>query len=180
VTQHPQTPSQTVGPFFSIGMTWHGGETLYDDATLGERIEIAGRVLDGRGEVVPDALIEIWQANAAGRYADPQFGGFGRCQTDAGGRFTFKTIRPGRVLGPRGALQAPHIDVGVFARGLLKRLFTRCYFSDEAANGADPIMALVPERRRATLIARGRADAPESFVFDIVLRGPSETVFFAC
>ena len=184
----PLTPSQTVGPFFSFALPYTGGEALVLPETRGERIAIQGIVRDGEGRTVPDALVEIWQANAAGRYAhpdddragaelDPAFIGFGRCPTGVDGGFRFETIRPGRVPGPEGTLQAPHLAVGVLARGLLKRLATRIYFSDEAANGEDAILAIVDPARRATLIAAREGDDP-SYRFDIVLQCEGETVFF--
>jgi protocatechuate 3,4-dioxygenase alpha subunit len=186
----PLTPSQTVGPFFAIALPYAGGESLVDAATHGRAVRIQGIVRDGDGAPVPDALVEIWQANAAGRYAhpadervgvplDPAFIGFGRSATDAEGGFRFETVRPGRVPGPGGVMQAPHIVAGVFARGLLKRLLTRIYFEDEPANSEDPILALVEPARRSTLIARREA-AGDSYRFDIVLQGAHETVFFAC
>jgi protocatechuate 3,4-dioxygenase alpha subunit len=153
----------------------------------GEVIDLHGRVLDGQGEAVPDAMLEIWQANAAGRYAspadrrddiplDPHFIGFGRAATGAHGEFHIRTIRPGRVPGPDGSPQAPHIALSVFGRGLLKRLATRIYFADSTENDADPILSCVPAERRATLIAQRRGN---DWWFDIVLQGPGETVFFA-
>ena len=186
-----QTPSQTVGPFFHDALSWPGAETLVGPDTKGARIEIQGRVLDGDGAPVPDALIEIWQANAEGRYAhpedaqlkplDPAFRGFGRCASDAEGRFRFTTIRPGRVSGRGNALQAPHINIGLFARGLLRRLVTRLYFEDAAANAEDPVLALVPDpARRATLLAKRIAGDNAVYSFDIVLQGKDETVFFDC
>jgi protocatechuate 3,4-dioxygenase alpha subunit len=186
----PLTPSQTVGPFFAIALPYAGGESLVEPATHGRAVRIEGIVRDGDGAAVPDALVEIWQANAAGRYAhpadervgvplDPAFIGFGRSATDAEGGFRFETVRPGRVPGPGGVLQAPHIVAGVFARGLLKRLLTRIYFEDEPANAEDPILALVEPARRSTLLARREADG-DSYRFDIVLQGAHETVFFAC
>jgi protocatechuate 3,4-dioxygenase alpha subunit len=186
----PLTPSQTVGPFFAIALPYAGGESLVEAATLGERIHIRGEVRDGNGAVVPDALIEIWQANAAGRYAHPAderadipldaaFIGFGRCPADGAGRYRFETIRPGRVPGPGGVLQAPHVLVSVFARGLLKRLATRIYFADDPANAEDAILGLVDPERRSTLIAQRDADG-HSYRFDIVLQGTDETVFFTC
>jgi protocatechuate 3,4-dioxygenase alpha subunit len=185
----PLTPSQTVGPFFGYALPYAGGEALAASETRGERIAIHGIVRDGDGAPVPDALIEIWQANAAGRYAhpdddraegelDPAFIGFGRCPTDADGRYHFETIRPGRVPGPHGAAQAPHVAVGVLARGLLKLLSTRIYFSDDPANEEDAILAIVDPVRRASLIAKREGDEP-SYRFDIVLQGEGETVFFA-
>jgi len=186
-----QTPSQTVGPFFHDSLSWPGAETLVGPETKGDRIEITGRVLDGDGAPVPDALIEIWQANAAGRYAhsedgqlkpiDPAFRGFGRCASDAEGRFRFATIRPGRVPGRGNALQAPHINLGLFARGLLRRLVTRLYFEDSPTNAEDPVLALVQDpARRATLLARRAAGDDAVYRFDIVLQGNGETVFFEC
>jgi protocatechuate 3,4-dioxygenase alpha subunit len=184
-----QTPSQTVGPFFHDALSWPGAEVLARPETLGERIEIVGRVLDGAGQPVPDALVEIWQANAAGRYRhpedtqdkplDPAFTGFGRAATDADGGFRFTTVRPGRVPGRGNTLQAPHINVGLFARGLLRRLVTRIYFEDAPGNTEDPVLALVTDpARRATLLAR-RAGAGV-YRFDLVLQGEGETVFFDC
>jgi protocatechuate 3,4-dioxygenase alpha subunit len=166
---------------------YEGEESLVEPNHDGA-IRILGTICDGEGDVVNDALIEIWQANAAGRYAHPEdtredapleegFTGFGRCATDSEGRFEFLTVKPGAVPGPGGARQAPHIDVSVFARGLLNRLVTRIYFPDEAeANAADPILALIEdEAERATLIAE-----PEDGVlrFDIRLQGEGQTAFF--
>ncbi len=184
-----QTPSQTVGPFFSLALPREGNEVLVKDATVGERILIEGRVFDGDGAPLHDALIEIWQANAAGRYdhpddrqekpLDPAFHGFGRCPTDESGRFHFRTIRPGPVPGPGNTLQAPHINVAVFARGTLKQLVTRIYFEGEALNADDPILGLIGEReRRDTLIAKRGTGKSDTFIFDIRLQGPGETVFF--
>jgi protocatechuate 3,4-dioxygenase alpha subunit len=189
-----QTPSQTIGPFFAYGLTsgQYGydfrelaGNRLVDEDTEGERIRIVGRVLDGDGKAVDDALVEIWQADAQGRYAHPAdprgsnlaFKGFGRfgTGTDPEMRFMFDTIKPGSVEG-----QAPHITVCVMARGMLSHAFTRIYFSDEAgANAADPVLATVPEKRRDTLIAR-RDETPAGVVyrFDVHLQGADETVFF--
>lgn len=184
----PTTPSQTVGPFFHYALPFEGGETLIGDATLGERIVIEGLLIDGSGAPITDAMVEIWQANAQGRYhhpedtqdkqLDPAFHGFGRTPTGADGFYRFNTIKPGQAPGPGGALQAPHIAISIFARGVLKRLATRLYFGDEAAaNAADPVLALVPPERRATLIAERAGDAPV-YRLDIVLQGENETVFF--
>ena len=152
----------------------------------GELIEVTGCVYDARGDAVPDAMIEIWQANSRGRYAspdddrdvplDPCFIGFGRTVTEEDGSFRFRTVRPGRVPGPGNSLQAPHLALSILGRGLLKRLATRLYFSDGEGNDEDPILALVPEARRATLIARPQSDA--SWRLDIRLGGADETVFF--
>jgi protocatechuate 3,4-dioxygenase alpha subunit len=153
-----------------------------------DAIRIEGIVRDGAGEPLIDALVEVWQANRAGRYAHPEdtreelpleegFTGFGRCGTDADGRFAFVTVKPGRVPAPDGRPQAPHINVSVLARGLLKRLATRVYFPDEDdANGADPVLAAVDPARRSTLVAV--ADG-EVLRFDVNLQGDAETVFFA-
>jgi protocatechuate 3,4-dioxygenase alpha subunit len=184
-----QTPSQTVGPFFHFALPNERYETLVTDQTKGERVRIEGRVLDGDGAPLPDALIEIWQANADGRYdhpddkqekeLDPAFHGWGRSATDKDGRFRFLTIKPGPVPGPGNTLQAPHINVTVFARGMLKHLVTRLYFEGEAQNEDDPILARVAEpARRATLIAKRANGKDGPFVFDIVLQGERETVFF--
>jgi protocatechuate 3,4-dioxygenase alpha subunit len=183
----PQTPWQTVGPFFHYALPWTDSGILTTPETIGARIIITGRVFDADGAVVPDAMVEIWQANAAGRYrhpddtradraVDPAFIGFGRAPTDATGVFRFETIRPGRVPGPGNSLQAPHIAISLLGRGLLKRLATRLYFPDVADNDEDPILALVPHERRHTLIAT-QIDA-HSYGFDIIIQGEGETVFF--
>lgn len=183
------TPSQTVGPFFHLGCTEQASVgSLITPATKGERIRLACRVFDGEGQPVPDAMIEIWQANAEGRYAhpedtqqkplDPNFNGFGRLATDEQGSCVFETIKPGRVPGNDGTLQAPHINVSVFARGVLKRLATRIYFADDPANASDPILFLVSAARRSTLLAQPDATDKNRWLFDIHLCGESETVFF--
>jgi protocatechuate 3,4-dioxygenase alpha subunit len=188
------TPSQTVGPFFHFGLTptdydFRGivGDNLLTPDAVGEPIRIAGRLLDGAGEPVPDAMIEIWQADGDGRYAgrrepgaNVRFMGFGRAATNKEGAFGFTTVKPGAVPGPHGRPQAPHVNVGVFARGMLKRLFTRIYFEGEQSNEADPILALVPAERRATLIAHrdGMSGGLPLFVFDLRLQGDGEAVFF--
>ncbi|KWV56060.1 protocatechuate 3,4-dioxygenase subunit alpha, partial [Bradyrhizobium macuxiense] len=162
------TPSQTVGPYFKYGLT-PNGEYEWNDAftnnlltpdTSGDRIRVEGKVYDGDGAVIPDCMLEIWQADAQGRFSDPQdkralpnssFKGFGRCGTDNSGAYAFDTIKPGVVPDPDGKKQAPHILLAVFARGMLLHLYTRIYFDDEAGNADDPVLALVPEDRRATL-----------------------------
>lgn len=178
------TPYQTVGPFFDFALTIPGGETIAAETTTGRRVAIEGTVVDGAGQPVGDALIEIWQANASGTYAhpadpgdasDPSFRGFGRCGTDELGRFRFSTVIPGRVPGP-GSLQAPHLLVGVLARGVLTRLVTRMYFEDQPSNQEDPVLRLVPLDRRLTLVARLIAE--DRYQFDVVLQGKGETVFF--
>ena len=189
------TPSQTVGPFFAYGLTptgryeWNDAFTnnlVTSDAT-GERIRIEGQVLDGDGKPVPDCMLEIWQADAQGRFVDPKdsralpntkFRGFGRCGTGANGEYAFDTIKPGPVPGPGGKPQAPHILVAIFARGMLLHNYTRIYLDGEAANAADPVLALVPADRRATLVAKRKADGSAIYTFDIRLQGDNETVFF--
>lgn len=187
------TPSQTVGPFFHFSLTTKAASVtdLAGEAAQGEHITIEGAIIDGEGAPLPDAMVEIWQANTAGRYAssadpqdkpiDPAFSGFGRCETDAGGRFRFRTIKPGAVPGRGNALQAPHINVSIFARGLLRQLVTRIYFDGEVLNDTDSVLALVPEERRGTLLAK-RRDGPNGPVYrlDIKLQGEDETVFFDC
>ncbi len=193
-----QTASQTIGPFFHYALTPEAygrpgiaGGVLASADTLGERVRIEGRVFDGEGRPMPDALVEIWQANAAGRYnhpaddreeaaLDPGFRGFGRLGTDADGGFRFETVKPGPVPGRGNTLQAPHINVILCARGMLDHAFTRIYFSDEAeANGNDPVLSTVEAGRRATLVAERRESAGEIvYRFDIRLQGEAETVFF--
>lgn len=182
------TTSQTAGPYLRIGLDWLITENLAGPDVTGERVTIQGRVTDGEGKPVNDAVVEIWQANAHGRYAHPDddqnkpleagFRGFGRSGTDEHGAFRFHTIKPGRVPGPDGRLQAPHIVVSVFMRGLLKQLVTRIYFPDEPANADDPVLALVPAERRGTLVARKKDQAPGALEWNIVLQGEDETVFF--
>lgn len=181
------TPGQTVGPFFALGLDRPDWADLTRHNPAGERITIEGRVLDGDGAPVPDALIELWQANAAGRYdhkedaqtektLDPKFHGYGRVATDAQGRFRVTTIKPGPVPGRGNALQAPHINVAFFARGLLRQLYTRIYFSDEGANATDPLLAGIDAPSiRQTLIAR-RGDGGV-YRFDFILQGAGETAF---
>ena len=174
--------SQTVGPFFSFALHHEHWNDLTAAKPDGETIRISGRVLDGDGAAVPDAFVEIRQANAAGSYdCDARFIGFGRRATDADGRYTFTTIRPGSVASPLG-LQAPHLAVQIFARGLLRQLFTRMYFGDRVAeNASDPLLTTIddPSRRETLIAARmpGANGAPE-YRFDIVLQGKGETAFF--
>ena len=180
------TPSQTVGPFFARALPWPEGPYVVPDGTPGA-FWIRGRVLDGDGAPVADALVETWQADPDGRFDHPDdrrgvagaagFRGFGRCPTDADGRYGIHTVQPGRVPGPDGGDQAPHIDLSIFARGLLDRLVTRLYLPNEAAaNAADPVLAELAEPVRATLIASVTGDG---YTFDIRLQGEHETVFFA-
>lgn len=183
------TASATVGPYFHIGLTWLNHTGMATAATAGQKIVITGRVVDGNGDAIPDAMIELWQANAAGRYDHPEdtrqdkpvdasFHGYGRSPTDNDGFFRFTTVKPGPVPGPGNTLQAPHIVVALFMRGLLKHAYTRIYFADEAqANSADPILGLIEdEGRRATLLAKPGANG--EYRWDIVMQGADETVFF--
>ena len=182
-----QTPSQTVGPFFRPALIEAGAETLVRKETRGNRVAIEGRVIDGDGAPVTDAMLEIWQANAEGRYdhpdddqeklLDPAFHGFGRAATDALGTFRFHTIKPGPVPGVDGALQAPHINVSIFARGLLKRLVTRIYFPDEPLNATDRVLNSSPQARRATMVAAWTDSTHRALRFDVILQGANETVF---
>jgi protocatechuate 3,4-dioxygenase, alpha subunit len=184
------TTSQTVGPFFSIGMCRAIKENLAGPGTSGERVVIEGRVFDGDGKPVPDAILEIWQANSHGKYAHPEdqqdkpveanFTGYGRIPTGDDGKFRFTTIKPGQVPDLDGKLQAPHIVVSVFARGLLRRLVTRIYFPDEPANSNDFVLNLVETRRRDTLVAKKKAREAGTLEWNVVLQGPNETVFFDC
>jgi protocatechuate 3,4-dioxygenase, alpha subunit len=184
------TPSQTVGPFYKIGLDWLSTTDLAATATKGERITVSGQLLDADRQPIPDAVLELWQANADGRYAhaedtqakplDPGFHGYGRVGTDTEGRFRFATIKPGQVPGLGNTLQAPHIVVALFMRGVLRHLYTRIYFSDEAANGSDPVLALVEDSaRRATLVAK-RLGTQAEYRWDIIVQGAGETVFFDC
>lgn len=184
------TPSQTVGPFFSHALPWKDGPHVVPVGTPGG-FWLRGRVLDGAGDPVPDALIESWQADPAGRYdhaavrpaaalrdAPPPpsgFRGFGRCPTGEDGWWAIHTVKPGPVPGPAGGTQAPHLALSIFARGLLNRVVTRVYFADER-NDADPVLASLPEPDRDTLIAQPASDG---YRFDIRLQGEHETVFFA-
>lgn len=189
-----RTPSQTVGPFLHVGLVpaAYGVRAVFshvvaDPGIPGTHIRIEGRIYDGEGNILPDAMVEIWQADQQGRYAHPadgrpltsnSFRGFGRCATDQDGTYGFDTVKPGTAPGPGGTTQAPHINVGVFSRGILKRLFTRIYFAGDPANAKDPILALVPAERRGTLMAKPDAKNPNVFRFDIRLQGANETVFF--
>jgi protocatechuate 3,4-dioxygenase alpha subunit len=174
------TPSQTVGPFLSIGLTWKDGHLVVPEGTPGA-IRISGVLLDGAGAPVPDGVIETWQADPDGRFDHPDdprgpsgsgFAGFGRCPTDEEGRFQIVTVKPGAL----GDGQAPHIDVSVLARGLLDRVVTRIYFPDEeAANAADPLLSGLPPERAATLVAEPAGEG--ELRFDIRLQGENETVF---
>lgn len=182
------TPSQTVGPYFAIGLPWPAGPHAVQPGTPGA-FTIRGMVFDGRGDPVPDHLIETWQADPDGGYADlhghggpsalPGFHGFARCGAEDGdGSFEILTVKPGRVEDPRGRPQAPHLAVTLMARGMLNRVVTRIYFADEPeANAEDPVLRRVPPERRGTLLAE--PDGEGGYRFDIRIQGPGETVFFA-
>jgi protocatechuate 3,4-dioxygenase, alpha subunit len=189
------TPSQTVGPFFKYGLTpdgqyeWNDAFTnnLLTPDVSGERIRIEGRVFDGDGTPVTDCMLEVWQADSQGRFASPQdrrairnaaFRGFGRCGTDSNGAFSFDTIKPGSVPDSAGKPQAPHLLIAIFARGMLRHLYTRIYFADEESNAIDLVLALVPPDRRATVIAQPTKDEAGTYRTDIRLQGDRETVFF--
>jgi protocatechuate 3,4-dioxygenase alpha subunit len=198
------TPSQTVGPFFAYGLTPKGrnkwdpngtyswketaGDNLITPDATGQKIHIEGCISDGDGAPINDAMLEIWQADSQGRYLhargqaprpNAKFTGFGRSATDRQGVFGFDTIKPGAVLGADGKPQAPHIVFCIFSRGMLRQVYTRLYFSDEAANATDPILALVPADRRGTLIAHKQSgDGVPVYRFDIRVQGDNETVFF--
>jgi protocatechuate 3,4-dioxygenase, alpha subunit len=172
----PTTPSQTVGPFFSIELPYDEGPYVVDEGTP-DAVWLRGRVIDGNGDPVPDAVIESWQAGPDGTFGGG-FRGFGRAGTDDEGRWGILTLKPGTVGGPRDTRQAPHVDLAVFARGLLHRVVTRLYFADEGqANASDPVLAGLDEQARATLVAQ-RADDGH-YELDIHLQGPHETTFFA-
>ena len=170
------TPSQTVGPYLGIGLPWPDGPEVVAREAPGA-IRLHGFLIDGAGDPVPDGLIETWQADPEGRF-DSRFRGFGRAATGDDGAWEIFTLKPGRVPGPDGIPQAPHVAVSVFGRGLLDRVVTRIYFGDEAdANAADPVLAGIADpAARATLVARPEADG---YRFDVHLQGPDETLFFA-
>ncbi len=193
-----QTPGQTIGPYFAYCLTpdSYGRKGITDNVlagpdVAGEHIRVTGRLLDGTGTPMDDALIEVWQANSAGRYNHPAdtrkdvpleaaFKGFGRCMTDKDGRFTFETVKPGRVPGQGNRLQAPHLSIVIQSRGMLSHACSRVYFADETkANGEDPVLASIEAERRPTIIAR-REDTPGGAVYhlDIHMQGDKETVFF--
>lgn len=183
------TPSQTCGPYLHIGLTDKGSVMhIASPGIQGERLLLKCRVLDADGVPIDDAMIEIWQANAEGTYNHPAdsrdpgpgtaFHGFGRAATDESGNCEFETIKPGRVPGPQSSLQAPHLNVLLFGRGILLHLHTRIYFDGDPANEADPVLRLVPEERRVTLFAHPDPERPGTWHFEFRLRGERETVFF--
>jgi protocatechuate 3,4-dioxygenase alpha subunit len=175
---YARTPSQTIGPFFTVAIPRRGEEYVVPAGTPGA-FWLRGRVLDGAGDPVGDAMIETWQASVDGAFPagdSPAFRGFGRSATDVGGRFGIHTVKPGRLTGADGSPGAPHLAVAVFARGLLRQLMTRVYFGDEAeANRDDPVLSSIADEARETLIARPDEDG---YTIDIRLQGERETVFF--
>jgi len=185
-----QTPSQTVGPFYAIALTRKPMNILATEAAQGQRIRVEGRVFDGDGQPIPDVMVEIWQANAYGRYNHPEdkqekpldqsFTGWGRSGTDKNCFYSFETIKPGSVPGANDSVQAPHVNVTIFARGMLSHAYTRMYFADEPANETDPVLNSIKNKaRRQTLIAdRADKDGKTVYHFDIRLQGENETVFF--
>jgi protocatechuate 3,4-dioxygenase, alpha subunit len=177
-TRLTATSSQTIGPFFHFGIATDISLGCIGAGAAGERIQLVVRVLDGDGVPVSDALIELYHADADGAYGRDGFCGFGRLSTGADGACRFETIRPGRVPDDRGGRQAPHINLCLFARGILRHLYTRIYFADDPALAEDAILALVPEHRRDTLMARAIAGAVGQWSFEIRLQGQGETVFF--
>jgi protocatechuate 3,4-dioxygenase, alpha subunit len=184
------TSSQTIGPFLHIGTDWLVTDNLAGPGVTGEKVIVEGRIVDGDGKGVGDAIVEIWQANSHGRYAHPEdtqekplepaFKGFGRVTTNDDGRFAFTTIKPGRVPAAGGGMQAPHLNVAIFMRGMLKHLFTRIYFPGDSANAEDPVLAIVPAARRDTLVAKPIAGRAGELCWDVILQGTGETVFFDC
>ena len=184
----PATTSQTVGPFFHLGCAALYRTELAGPGVRGERVSIQGRLLDGEGQGVPDAILEVWQADANGEYAqqagldskagEDVFFGFGRTPTDADGNFRFSTIKPGSVSAPDGTRQAPHILVSVFARGLLTRLVTRIYFPEEPLNESDFVLRMIAAGRRGTLMAKSVSGRKELREWNVILQGADETVFF--
>jgi protocatechuate 3,4-dioxygenase, alpha subunit len=190
VARHPQTPSQTIGPFFHYALMQDGVDDLDPAGEAGRPIVISGSVRDGAGAVISDAMVEVWQSDGAGRYRHPADGrssdvpssflGFGRVASAHDGTYRVRTAMPGTVPGRDGSVQAPHLNVHVFARGVLDKLATRIYFEGSQANEQDPVLTSVPFERRGTLLARpdGEEGDARRYRFDIVLQGEGETVFF--
>jgi protocatechuate 3,4-dioxygenase alpha subunit len=185
------TPSQTVGPFYHFALDRPEWSDLTAGGAQGQKIRIEGRITDGEGAPCPDAFLEIWQADAGGKYnhpddtqdkkPDPKFRGFGRASADKDGVYRFTTIMPGRVPGPGNTLQAPHVNVTVFARGLLKHLVTRIYFADQAeANEVDPVLSRIEDAavRKTIVAAKANGSGIPTYRFDVILQGKGETAFF--
>jgi protocatechuate 3,4-dioxygenase alpha subunit len=182
------TIPQTAGPYFHIGLRWLFGDRVAEAHAAGRHIAVEGRVVDGDGVPVSDAMLEVWQADPNGTYAHPDdphgrpvtpgFRGYARVPTSSEGWFRFTTVKPGRVPAPDGGMQAPHIVVALFMRGLLRQAVTRIYFSDEPSNQDDMVLLRVPAPRRSTLIARPKPGPADVFEWNIILQGSHETVFF--
>lgn len=182
--------SQTVGPYYAIGLDHMLGEAMAGDAAQGDHVSIAGTIYDGEGQPVPDAILELWQARPDGIYAlgqdiskrpsDAEFAGFVRLSTHEDGRFHVTTVKPGAVVYGDGRMQAPHIVGLLFMRGLMRHLVTRIYFPDDEGNADDPVLQLVPEARRHTLIAKPIANSNTALEWNIFMQGENETVFFEC
>ena len=182
------TPSQTVGPFFSIGLARLYHNDLCGNSSSPRALRIRGRVLDGRGDPVPDAFLEIWCANRDGNYPSPQTpgqpensalaNGFARIPTNDSGEFQFTTIKPGLIAGRDSEMQAPHLVVSIFMRGLLKPLFSRIYFPNDSANHTDPVLSRIEKHRQPTVIARPSEGDPNTLEWTVHLQGENETVFF--
>ena len=191
MSARPQTPSQTIGPFFHDALLRDGVDDLDPRGTAGRPVVIVGTVRDGAGTPVDDAMVEVWQPDGEGRFRHPldrwddahaeAFVGFGRVATDLEGGFRVRTVMPGPVAAPAGGLQAPHLNVHLFARGLLDRLMTRIYFEGDPTNADDPVLRACAPERRATLLAvlDGTEDGVPRYRFDIRIQGDDETVFFA-
>jgi protocatechuate 3,4-dioxygenase alpha subunit len=186
MTEPGGTPSQTVGPYLALVLPWTDGSDVVAPGIIGA-VTITGRLFDGAGDPIPDGLVETWQADPDGRFDHPDdprgpqpyagFRGFGRCPTDAAGRFTIHTLKPGAIPAGDGEIEAPHLDVSIFARGLLNRVVTRIYFPDETgANAADPVLSELADEDARALIAAPQSDG--TLRFDIHLQGPNETPFF--
>jgi protocatechuate 3,4-dioxygenase alpha subunit len=181
------TTWQTVGPFFRIGLEHLFSTDVAGEGAQGERVAVLGCVLDGMGVPIPDAVIEVWQANAAGKYAHPEdkqdkpleqgFRGFGRIPTDERGCFRFTTIKPGSVPGSGATKQAPHLVIGLLMRGLLRGLVTRAYFPEEPLNASDPVLTMIEPSRRGTLIMRRSTETENLLLWEIRMQGSDETVF---
>jgi protocatechuate 3,4-dioxygenase, alpha subunit len=188
-TMNPRaTTWQTIGPFFQIGLERLYQTNIAGVGVGGQRLRLEGRILDGDGRPIPDAVVEVWQANSQGKYAHPAdtqdkpleqgFKGFGRIPTDDDGYFRLSTIKPGSVPGPNGTPQAPHLVVGLMMRGLLRGLITRAYFQGDPSNATDPVLQCVDSDRLDTLMMRPSSDDPTLLQWTIRMQGEKETVFF--
>jgi protocatechuate 3,4-dioxygenase alpha subunit len=183
-----QTPSQTIGPFFHIGMLESGDNVMVNDETRGQRILLRGKVFDGNGDGISDSLLEIWQADTRGIFPhpadplfsdhDPNFGGYGRAATDDNGEYFFKTIMPGAVEREGSPKMAPHLNLRIFARGVLIHTYTRVYFPDDPANKDDPVLSQTGDRRETLIAIPVPGEDLPTYRFDVIFQGEKETVFF--